>query len=140
MYFLRVMTAVKQTGNISKNAFPLLDDSVGFVDDVVLPGPKMTLSQGQTALRSAGQSYKSSTRLGHALSKHAGRKPGLWGKIKGNPKTWHQQGMKQFREIYDAPGGFKKVTTDGISFLEKRLPDGRGIRLQMDYTFKGFID
>jgi hypothetical protein len=24
--------------------------------------------------------------------------------------------------------------------LEKRLSDGRGIRLNQDYTFKGFID
>lgn len=41
----------------------------------------------------------------------------------------------------NAPGGFIKTTTQqGIKFLEKRLPDGRGIRLNMDGTFKGFID
>lgn len=102
--------------------------------------PKWTLGQAKITLRTAQESYKGSTRLGHALSKHSGRNPGLWGKVTGSPRMWHQQGMKQFREIYDAPGGFNKATTDGVSFLEKRLPDGRGIRLQMDYKFKGFID
>ncbi len=48
--------------------------------------------------------------------------------------------MKHFREIYDAPGGFKKVNDKGLYFLEKRLPDGRGIRLQLDYKFKGFVE
>jgi filamentous hemagglutinin len=54
--------------------------------------------------------------------------------------TWHGQAMKHFREIYDAPGGFKKVNDKGLYFLEKRLPDGRGIRLQLDYKFKGFVE
>ena len=47
----------------------------------------------------------------------------------------------QLREIIRAPGEFKSVTTDkGIPFIEKRLGDGRGIRLNLDGTFKGFID
>ena len=28
----------------------------------------------------------------------------------------------------------------GANFLEKRLSDGRGIRFNQNYTFKGFID
>lgn len=28
----------------------------------------------------------------------------------------------------------------GLSFLEKCLPDGRGVRLNMDGSFKGFLD
>ncbi|UVL92025.1 hypothetical protein [Pseudomonas sichuanensis] len=49
--------------------------------------------------------------------------------------------MKHLREISRAPGEFKQVTTDkGLNFMEKRLPDGRGVRLNMDGTFKGFID
>ncbi|MEB2873025.1 hypothetical protein [Pseudomonas rhizosphaerae] len=49
--------------------------------------------------------------------------------------------MKHLREIARAPGEFKPVTTDkGLNFMEKRLPDGRGVRLNMDNTFKGFID
>ena len=55
--------------------------------------------------------------------------------------TWNDQAMKHLREITRAPGDFKKVTTDkGLAFMEKRLPDGRGVRLNMDGTFKGFID
>ena len=39
------------------------------------------------------------------------------------------------------PGNFKTVKNSrGATFLEKGLPDGRGIRLNQDYTFKGFID
>lgn len=34
-----------------------------------------------------------------------------------------------------------EVATDkGLTFMEKWLPDGRGVRLNMDGTFKGFID
>jgi len=55
--------------------------------------------------------------------------------------TWNDQAMKHLREITRAPGDFKKVTTDkGLAFMEKRLPDGRGVRLNMDGIFKGFID
>lgn len=39
------------------------------------------------------------------------------------------------------PGNFKAVkNSKGTTFLEKRLSDRRGIRLNQDYTFKGFID
>lgn len=49
--------------------------------------------------------------------------------------------MKHLREIARAPGEFKQVTTDkGLTFMEKWLPDGRGVRLNMDGAFKGFID
>lgn len=49
--------------------------------------------------------------------------------------------MTHLREITRTPGEFKPVTTDkGLTFMEKRLPDGRGVRLNMDGTFKGFID
>ncbi|SFW84690.1 hypothetical protein [Pseudomonas sp. NFACC04-2] len=55
-------------------------------------------------------------------------------------KTWNEQAMNHLREIARAPGEFKPITTDkGIPFLEKRLPDGRGIRLNMNGTFKGFV-
>jgi len=32
------------------------------------------------------------------------------------------------------------TNSKGTTFLEKMLPDGRGVRLQLDYRFKGFID
>lgn len=49
--------------------------------------------------------------------------------------------MRHIDDILVAPGDFSVVTTNrGISFLQKSLSDGRGIRLNMDGTFKGFID
>lgn len=44
--------------------------------------------------------------------------------------------------IYKAPGEFKTVidAKTGLMWIEKRLPDGSGIRLNQNYTFKGFID
>lgn len=55
-------------------------------------------------------------------------------------KTWNDQAMTHFRDIARGPGEFGQVTQNGVSFFEKRLPDGRGVRLNMDGTFKGFID
>ena len=92
-------------------------------------------------LKSASHTYKGSTVLGHALSKHAGRFPNIWGKLTGNPSTWHNQALTHFDEIMNAPGDFAKTTNHkGINFLEKSLPDGRGIRLNLDGSFKGFIN
>ncbi|MEZ4775866.1 MAG: hypothetical protein R3D00_21980 [Bacteroidia bacterium] len=91
-------------------------------------------------LNSASSSYKGSTVLGHSLSKHV-RNPSIWGKLVGDKSTWHNQALQHFDDIMNAPGSFIKKTNDyGINFLEKRLSDGRGIRLNMDKTFKGFID
>ncbi|EIJ69354.1 PAAR domain-containing protein [Pasteurella bettyae] len=91
---------------------------------------------------SAQESYKGSTKIGHALSQHAGRKPEIWGgKIKGNMTTWNEQGIKHFDDILNAPGKFEQtISKKEIEFIEKRLPDGRGMRLNQDWTFKGFID
>jgi hypothetical protein len=81
------------------------------------------------------------TVVGHALQKHAGRNPDIWGKIKGNAQEINNTAMKHLEEIVNASGDFKVVETkNGVSFLEKQLPDGRGIRLNMDGSFKGFID
>lgn len=55
--------------------------------------------------------------------------------------TWNEQGMNHFREIIRSPGKFtKKNAENGPVFLEKRIEDGRGARLNMDGTFKGFLD
>ncbi len=81
------------------------------------------------------------TVAGHALQKHAGRNPDIWGKVKGNSEEINKDAMKHLEEILNAPGDFKVVKTEkGISFLEKQLLDGRGVRLNMDGSFKGFID
>jgi len=102
---------------------------------------ELTYNDLNIALETAAEYYKGATRIGHALSKHAGRKPEIWGKIEGTMRNWHEQAMRHFKDIYHGPGKFVRVTTPkGISFLEKRLPDGRGIRLNLNYTFKGFID
>jgi len=101
----------------------------------------ISLSKSRIALRTAQESYKGSTVAGHSLSKHAGRFPQIWGKMTGSMKTWNEQAMKHLRDIFRSPGKFNEVETkDGIKFMEKRLGDGRGVRLNMDGTFKGFID
>ncbi|WP_181000518.1 hypothetical protein, partial [Campylobacter concisus] len=92
-------------------------------------------------INSAQEAYKGSTIIGHALSKHAGRKPEIWGKTTGSMDTWNLQGMKHLKDILNSNIEFKKVTNSkGITFLEKRLPDGRGVRLELNGNFKGFID
>ena len=93
-------------------------------------------------MHSASITYKGTTKLGHALSKHAGRKPEIWGKIQGRTDTWHFQAQKHFNDIMQAPGNFIRVEDPitKLKWLEKRLPDGRGMRLNIDKTFKGFID
>ncbi|HDR8283289.1 TPA: hypothetical protein QC123_005337, partial [Bacillus cereus] len=81
------------------------------------------------------------TVVGHALQKHAGRNPDIWGEVKGGPDQINQTALKHLKEIMDGPGGFIKIKSPkGIEFLEKKLPDGRGVRLNLDGTFKGFID
>jgi len=95
-----------------------------------------------TIINSATQPKKGGeTVVGHALQKHAGRNPDIWGKVKGGPDQINKTAQKHLEEIIDAPGDFVMVTNDrGITFLEKKLPDGRGVRLNLDGTFKGFID
>lgn len=80
------------------------------------------------------------TVAGHALQKHAGRNPDIWGKVSGNSESINNAAMQQIDDILGAPREFNIVESNGHSFLEKMLPDGRGIRLNMDGTFKGFID
>ena len=82
------------------------------------------------------------TQLSHAFSKHAGRYPQRWNRLQGAMNTWHDQALRQLMQIYNAPGEFTKVfdAVTGLTWIEKRLPDGRGIRLNQDYTFKVFLD
>ncbi|MBT2311832.1 hypothetical protein [Pseudomonas fluorescens] len=101
----------------------------------------LSLSEIRKIITSAQAPYKGSTVIGHALSKHGGRHPEIWGKATDAMDSWHAQAMRHLREIVRAPGEFRKSTNDkGISFIEKRLDDGRGIRLNMDGTFKGLIE
>ena len=93
-------------------------------------------------ISSATQNKKGGeTILGHALQKHAGRNPQIWGKVKGGAEQINKTALIHLNDILNGPGEFKLFTTDrGVKFLEKMLPDGRGVRINMDGTFKGFID
>lgn len=95
-----------------------------------------------TVIESASAPKKGGeTIVGHALQKHAGRNPQIWGRVKGGSEEINQTALKHLTEILHAPGQFERVTNPrGTTFLEKKLPDGRGVRLNLDGTFKGFID
>lgn len=94
------------------------------------------------ALETAQQAHKGGeTIAGHALQKHAGRNPNIWGSVKGGSEQINQQAVEHINDILNGLGEFKIFTTDrGIQFWEKILPDGRGLRLNLDSKFKGFID
>lgn len=101
----------------------------------------LSSSETSVILSSAQEAYKGSTVVGHALSKHAGRNPETWGSMTGSMKTWNNQGVSHLNDVIRAPGSFaEQVNGNGLVFLEKRLPDGRGVRLNMDGSFKGFLD
>ena len=136
-------TLTKETG---RKWGPVPNSSQGyhgmeFLDDGLRTVDQPLLSY-DNVLNSASELYKGSTTLGHALSKHANRGvTDIWGTLKGDKSTWHSQALKHFDEIMKGPGSFETITNkDGIKFLEKRISDGRGIRLNMDGTFKGLID
>jgi filamentous hemagglutinin len=82
------------------------------------------------------------TELARSFFKHAGRHPETWEKITGSMNGWHDQAIKHLKDICNAPGSFNKVvdTKTGLTWIEKRLPDGSGVRLNQDYTFKCFVD
>jgi len=81
------------------------------------------------------------TKLGHAYEKHGSRHPDRWGRVSGSNAAKNEVGVKHLNDVLDGPGKFEEITTQqGIIFLEKRLPDGRGVRLNQDGTFKGFLD
>ena len=102
---------------------------------------KLSFSKIRLMNKSAKLPYKNTTAVGHALSKHSGRYPETWGKMHGSIQLWDAQGMTHLRDIIRAPGYFKRIKTQkGVLFIEKRLLDGRGVRLNMDDTFKDFID
>ena len=94
---------------------------------------------------SSGLSIKSKdlNLIGHAFEKHSIRHPKIWGVTKGNNAQKNATGLQHVNSIYSAPGKFiLKVSDEDVTkvFLEKVLPDGRGLRLNRDGTFKGFID
>ena len=71
-----------------------------------------------------------------------GRNPEKWGSLQGPMSSWDEIGLNQLRKIYRDPSDFILIRNPetNLVFIEKRLKDGRGIRLNKDYSFKGFID
>ncbi|MEY8357230.1 hypothetical protein AALB39_28350 [Lachnospiraceae bacterium 54-53] len=112
----------------------------------LLQAQQMRVGEGSVninkALETVRQAHKGGETLaGHALQKLAGRNPNIWGSVKGGAEQINQQAMKHINDIINGSGEFKIFTTDrGVQFWEKMLPDGRGLRLNLDGTFKGFID
>jgi RHS repeat-associated protein len=136
---IKVPATKKSKSNYYNNYFDKNIITTNKISEVIGNAVKVnseTVINSATAPKKGGE-----TVVGHALQKHAGRNPDIWGKVKGGPDQINQTALKHLEEILDAPGDFIKVTNDrGITFLEKKLPDGRGVRLNLDGTFKGFID
>lgn len=91
-------------------------------------------------VRTSGRG-KGLTEAGYQFQKHYDRVGAGWLKfinknLKRDKLAWNRAGWQAFKEIWKAPGKF--INTG--SFYEKRLPDGRGIRFQHNWVFKGFID
>ncbi len=79
------------------------------------------------------------TVAGHSLNKHSNRNPNIWGKLSGSSQDINSKALSIIHEISDSDKLFKIVESK-VSFYEIMLDDNRGIRLNMDMTFKGFID
>ena len=121
----------------------------GFLTSVVHAGVDVAAirnTEASTAFKSAEApraGKRGYTEAGYQYQKHASGRvnSSLWSGTLStgtkNPAAFNQAGTRAFLEIWVSPEGtFKQVG----GFWEKRLPDGRGIRLQTDFTFKGFID
>ena len=80
-------------------------------------------------------------KIGQHFEKHSIRNAERWGKVKGSASQKNADGLKHIEEILKAPGKFKLIEQNGApAFIEKRLSDGRGVRLQRNFEFKGFLD
>ena len=77
---------------------------------------------------------------GHSLNKHSNRNPDIWGKLSGGPDAINKKALSIIKEILASDKVFKIVESNNRKFYEIMLDDHRGIRLNMDMTFKGFID
>jgi hypothetical protein len=134
---------ISEVMEMSKKA-ATLGEELGIINNEIRFSIRnLTSIQERNFLSSAAKPYDQNlTLLAHAFSKHAGRHPEIWGRLIGPMNTWHEQAVNQLKYICNASGEFHKVfdAKTGLTWIEKRLPDGRGVRLNQDYTFKGFVD
>jgi hypothetical protein len=70
--------------------------------------------------------------------------PPKWVQIKDRLRLTHASVQSRWIAPNDARGitgtFTEKVARTAFAFWRMRLPDGRGVRLNMDGTFKGFMD
>jgi len=72
------------------------------------------------------------------MGKHAGRPGGVFEALKGNP-THKSEAANQFvNEVLNNKSTIKTERSRGS--VEYRLPDGRGVRYNLDGSFSGFLD
>jgi len=99
-----------------------------------------TSSAVRSGLSESGK--KGLTQFGYQVQKHFGRVSGhAWAETipqgaKLHSTTFNQLGYDTFKEIWRASGSFQKVG----GFIEKRIANGRGIILEDNLVFKGFLD
>ena len=138
-----------QGKSISEACLPVKIGAIGDIERLAEKAVRATKGEFKIVEHSINEVYKDSTKLGHAISKHSGRKPGIWGKVTGDKSTWHEQGLRHYEEIMNGPGKFELITTTKTApsrraiestFFEKRLPDGRGVRFRLDGNFETFIE
>lgn len=78
------------------------------------------------------------TRVGRALQKHSDRDGSVFGgRSSGNPNARNEQGMRVLDEILEDPGSTTQVLDNVTNIWDST---GRGIRLNNDGTFMGFLE
>ena len=60
--------------------------------------------------------------------------------MEGGNADINDAGLKHFQDILDGPGEFVQDRWRGKDTLIKYLPDGRGVRIDSDGLFIGFLD
>lgn len=123
--------------------------AIGNIEKLAENAARIAKGEFKIVETSINEAHKDSTKVGHAFSKHAGKKPGVWVKVRGDKSTWHEQGLRHYEEIINGPGKIELITTTKTApsgriiestFFEKRLPDGRGVRFRLDGNFETFIE
>lgn len=104
--------------------------------------PRITHASNVEKILTHGKSWKKGTTLmGYSYAKCARKNPNLWGELNEDKSKWHKEAEKHFFELMDSPKALSwKRKPDDTKYLERKLSDGRGIRLYTDKTFMEFFD